>query len=88
MGSIEKKIFKDSKRIIVKVGSSLILNQKNGEINKDIIGFIVDDIKNLMSRGKEIMLVSSGALSLGKNKLDLKHITISTKCLQLRSIIV
>ena len=73
MGSIEKKIFKDSKRIIVKVGSSLILNQKNGEINKDIIGFIVDDIKNLMSRGKEIMLVSSGALSLGKNKLDLKE---------------
>ena len=73
MGSIEKKIFKDSKRIIIKVGSSLILNQKNGEINKDIIGFIVDDIKNLMSRGKEIMLVSSGALSLGKNKLDLKE---------------
>ena len=68
MAALEKKILKDSKRIVIKVGSALIRSDDKNLINEIILNRIVKEIINLNEAGKEILLVSSGALALGKKK--------------------
>ncbi len=65
-GSLRKKNFKKSKRIVIKVGSALIRSDDKNLINEIILNRIVKEIINLNEAGKEILLVSSGALALGK----------------------
>ena len=62
--------FKSSKRIVIKIGSSLLTNRK-GNVNKNVLKNVVNDISALLKKNKEIILVSSGAISLGKGKLKL-----------------
>ncbi len=78
MDSLEKKIFTSSKRIVIKIGSSLLINAENGKINNDIISYIVNDIKELILTKKEVMLVSSGALALGKHEIGLQNKALKT----------
>ena len=66
MAALEKKILNDSKRIVIKVGSALIRSDDKNLINEIILNRIVKEIINLNEAGKEILLVSSGALALGK----------------------
>ena len=66
MAALEKKILKDSKRIVIKVGSALIRSHDKNLINEIILNRIVKEIIKLKEAGKEILLVSSGALALGK----------------------
>ena len=72
MAALEKKILSDSKRIVIKVGSALIRSDDKNLINEIILNRIVKEIINLNEAGKEILLVSSGALALGKKSLNLK----------------
>ncbi len=72
MAALEKKILNDSKRIVIKVGSALIRSDDKNLINEIIINRIVKEIINLNEAGKEILLVSSGALALGKKSLNFK----------------
>ncbi len=55
-------------RIVVKVGSNVI-TKKNGKIDNRKIRQIVEDISDLIDHGFEVILVSSGAVSLGKQFL-------------------
>ncbi len=59
---------KDAKRIVVKVGSS-ILTDEDGSISKERILYIVEDIVSLLRMGKEVALVSSGAVAAGRGKI-------------------
>ena len=72
MAALEKKILKDSKRIVIKVGSALIRGDDINLINEIILTRIVKEIIKLNEAGKEILLVSSGALALGKKSLNFK----------------
>ena len=63
---------KKSKKIVIKLGSSLLTN-KNGGVNKSVLKNVVKDIIWLLNSKKEVIVVSSGAISLGRGKLDLKH---------------
>ena len=74
MAALEKRILSDSKRIVIKVGSALIRSDDKNLINEIILNRIVKEIINLNEAGKEILLVSSGALALGKKSLNLKKI--------------
>jgi len=62
---------KEVKRIIIKVGSSSLVRE-NGEINNSAISDIIKTIKSLMDNGKEVALVTSGAIAVGMGKLGLK----------------
>ena len=73
MESLEKKIFNNAKRIVIKVGSALITGKKSNLINKKILNNIVSEIKLLNNVKKEVLLVSSGALTLGRKHLNLKN---------------
>ena len=60
------------KRIVIKVGSALIKSDNKNLINEIILNRIVKEIINLNEVGKEILLVSSGAIALGKKSLNFK----------------
>ncbi len=72
MESLERKIFNKSKRVVIKVGSALIIGDNSKLVNKKIISRIVLEIKKLHELNKEVLLVSSGALALGKKSLNIK----------------
>ncbi|MDN6397757.1 MAG: glutamate 5-kinase [Alkalibacterium sp.] len=61
---------KDSKRIVIKIGTSTIMYQ-NGAINLqqvEKLSFVLSDLKN---QGKEVILVSSGAIGVGLSRMNL-----------------
>jgi len=63
---------KDYKRIVVKVGTST-LTYDNGNINLTRIEKLTRVLSDLMNSGKEVILVTSGAVGVGVNKLKLKE---------------
>ena len=61
---------KKAKTIVIKIGSSLLINEQKKIRNKWLIEF-VKDIENLLKEKKNVVIVSSGAISLGCKKLNL-----------------
>lgn len=55
-------------RIVIKVGSALIA-QLNGKLNQEILAAICEDVAWLLKKDKEILIVSSGAIALGRKKI-------------------
>ena len=62
---------KEIKRIILKVGSSSLVNE-DGVVNYESIETIISTLANLVKLNKEVILVTSGAVALGMGKLNLK----------------
>jgi glutamate 5-kinase len=63
--------FKASKKIVIKIGSSLLTNI-DGTVNKLVLSNVVMDIVWLIKKKKDLVIVSSGAIALGRKKLDLE----------------
>ncbi len=63
--------WQSAKRIVVKIGSALLVNAETGELNREWLNSLVDDLAELKHQGKEIVLVSSGAIALGRQSLGL-----------------
>ena len=61
----------DTKRIVVKVGSSLLFDQDTNTLNSEWLISLAEDIKKLREKGKQIIIVSSGAIALGAKDLNL-----------------
>ena len=64
---------KEKKRIVIKVGTSTVTYAKNGNINLEKLEKFVRVLINLRNRGKEIIVVSSGAVGIGKNVLGISE---------------
>jgi len=77
---IRDTIIASANRVVVKVGSSLLL-KKNEDIDLCFMEKLSEDIATLINKGKEVILVSSGAIALGKKELGIreKNNTISFK---------
>ena len=75
--SFMRKFFSDYKRIIIKVGSSLLINKKTRTIREDWLLALSEDIANLRKIEKEILIVSSGAIALGRDILVSKQKTLN-----------
>jgi glutamate 5-kinase len=60
-----------AKRIVIKIGSSLLVDSTSGALKADWLRSLADDIAALKADGKEIIVVSSGAIALGRNVLKL-----------------
>jgi glutamate 5-kinase len=60
-----------AKRLVVKIGSSLLVDGINGTLKADWLGSLCDDIAKLRQEEKEVVVVSSGAIALGRNALKL-----------------
>jgi glutamate 5-kinase len=60
-----------ARRIVVKVGSALLVDQETGRLNRAWLETLVEDLKRLRRRGQQLILVSSGAIALGRRHLRL-----------------
>ena len=60
-----------ARRIVVKIGSSLLVNHDRGEINSSWLDSLAADIAVLAAAGKQVIVVSSGAIALGRHVLGL-----------------
>lgn len=69
---------KNAKRIVVKVGTST-LTYENGQTNLRIMSKLAQVLSDLKNSGKEIILVTSGAIAVGAGKLGLSERPRDTK---------
>lgn len=65
-------IFSTARTIVVKVGSSLLVDSETGTLRGEWLKSLSADIAALQREGKQIVLVSSGAIALGRRALKLK----------------
>jgi len=61
----------DAKRVVVKVGSALLVDAEKGRLNRSWLESFAEDVARLRARGQEVILVSSGAIALGRRHLRL-----------------
>ena len=61
----------EAKRVVVKVGSALLVDASKGRLNRHWLETLADDVAWLRQRGQEVVLVSSGAIALGRRHLGL-----------------
>ena len=57
--------------MVVKVGSALLVDAASGRLNRAWLETLVDDLAQMRKRGQEVILVSSGAIALGRRGLGL-----------------
>jgi len=68
---IRKKVLEGVRRIVVKVGSSILASVEKG-LNYEAFSHLTKEISDLKRQGYEIVLVSSGAIAAGMEKLGYK----------------
>ncbi|HEY0331485.1 MAG TPA: glutamate 5-kinase [Rhodopseudomonas sp.] len=62
---------KNFRRIVVKVGSSLLIDSEAGEVKTAWLAALAADIAELHLHGRDVLIVSSGSIALGRSRLKL-----------------
>ena len=62
-------LIEDASRIVIKIGSALLFNPKNGGLQQEWMNALADDVARLHKAGKQVILVSSGSIALGRDAL-------------------
>lgn len=70
---------KDKKRIVVKIGSSSLQHAETGGLDYIRLEKLVRELCDIRNQGKEVVLVTSGAIAVGKKVMGLKSITGETQ---------
>lgn len=65
--------FKDKKRIVVKVGSSSLMHKETGRIDLNKMEVLIRELCDLRNQGKDVILVSSGAIAVGRTLVGIKE---------------
>jgi glutamate 5-kinase len=60
-----------ARRIVVKIGSALLADRDTGRLRGEWLASLLDDVAALSAAGKQVVLVSSGAIALGRRALGL-----------------
>lgn len=80
---IRKDILKNIKRVVIKIGSSVISNKDKGRsslecgLSKDWVKHYARQIKRIQDKGYDVVLVSSGAIMAGRERLGLSRADLS-----------
>jgi glutamate 5-kinase len=67
-----QNIFDKMNRVVIKIGSALLVDTQTGALRSAWLDSIVDDISELRAQGKDVILVSSGSIALGRKILGQK----------------
>ena len=67
-----RQLLKDKNRIVVKIGSSSLIHKETGEIDFLKVEKLVRILSDLKNQGKDVVLVSSGSITVGVKALGLK----------------
>ena len=70
--TLNKARIAEAKRIVVKIGSVLLVDDNSGTLHNTWLNSLGKDVAALRDRGHEVILVSSGAIALGRRYLGLK----------------
>ncbi|MGH8276503.1 MAG: glutamate 5-kinase, partial [Steroidobacteraceae bacterium] len=65
-----------ARRRVVKVGSALLVDPESGRVNRAWLETLVEDLLRLRKRAQQVILVSSGAIALGRRRLGLRSGTL------------
>jgi glutamate 5-kinase len=60
-----------ARRVVVKIGSALLVDQDTGQMRRKWLDALADDIARLRAKGAEVIVVSSGAIAVGRTHLKL-----------------
>ena len=66
-----KNIMEEINRVVIKIGSALLVDEKSGKIRSDWLSSVAEDVAKLKKEGKDVILVSSGSIALGRKILGL-----------------
>lgn len=64
---------KEKKRVVIKIGSSSLTHKETGRLDLIKMEVLVREISDLQNRGIEVVLVSSGAIAVGRNAMGILH---------------
>ena len=70
----ERQKLHSKKRIVIKIGSSSLTHLETGELNLMKIEKLIRVISDLRGEGKEVVLVSSGAIAAGARHWDITSV--------------
>jgi len=62
--------FDQARKIVLKIGSSLLFDARRKEANRAWLAALAEDIADLRHEGREIIIVSSGAVALGRARIQ------------------
>ncbi len=68
---------KDAKRLVIKIGSALLVDRTSGDLRADWLAALAADVARLRARGTDVLLVSSGSIAMGRNALGLPATELS-----------
>src|SRR5882762_1385268 len=60
-----------ARRVVVKVGSALLVDARSGHLKRAWLEALIEDLLRMRRRGQQLILVSSGAIALGRRHLGL-----------------
>ncbi len=63
----------NARRIVIKIGSALFVDQQTGAMNRPWLEGVCADVADLRRAGKDVVIVSSGAVALGRGELKLSR---------------
>ncbi|MBY6114407.1 glutamate 5-kinase [Mameliella alba] len=67
----------EARRVVVKIGSALLVDRVTGDLRRDWLTAIAQDIADLKAGGADVVLVSSGSIALGRGILNLPHTVLA-----------
>ena len=74
-----RECMKGKKRIVVKIGSSSLTHKETGDMDYIRMEKLVRELSDIRNQGKEVILVTSGAIAAGKNALNLRNVRLDSK---------
>ncbi|HWK43887.1 MAG TPA: glutamate 5-kinase [Stellaceae bacterium] len=72
-----------ARRLIVKIGSALLVDAETGQLRREWLDALADDVAAARTRGTEVLIVSSGAIAVGRHHLGLDNSTLNGRALKL-----
>ena len=77
---MEKKVskrehLKNKKRVVIKIGSSSLVHHETGRLNFPKMEILVREVADLHNKGVSVVLVSSGAIAVGKAAMGITEVT-------------
>lgn len=67
-----ENVLKKAKRIVLKIGSSLLVDEDTGCLKSTWLNALADDVAAAHKKGREVIIVTSGASALGRKALSMK----------------
>ena len=68
-----REMMKDKKRIVIKIGSSSLQHAQTGDLDYIKLELLVRELCDIRNQGKDVVLVSSGAIAAGRKAVHLKN---------------